>query len=187
MKTEELELQDLKKTYKNKAEEFQEQLAYGEQGELVIEEYLTFTENRVCLGMRQFSPKQAPLIGTFNGKLTSPDIITFKGNKAIFVECKRKEEWVSGWSCHDSGLETGLDAKHWKHYRELVQTTFIPLEIYFIQETMSPVGIYKITIDMNFLHYISSNPNHIRSGTIPKNGKPNRMVFFPLEILKKIK
>jgi len=179
-------LKKLNKAFKTKNEIFREQLEYGENGEKIIEEYLVGKEGRVCMSMRQFNPTIAPIIMTSNNKLTSPDIITFKANNAIFVECKRKESWVSGWSSYPSQLETGLDIRHWMHYTELVRTTFIPLEIYFIQENIAPTGIFKITIDINVLFDFAKDPNLFRIDTMFKDKNSTRMIFFPLELLQKI-
>lgn len=185
MKENELTLEMRKITTKTKNEIFKEQLEFGEEGEKIVEEYLTQKENRICMCMRQFNPTTAPILKTNTGYLTSPDIISFRANKAIFVECKRKYQWVTGFNMN-SKRETGLDMKHWLHYTQLVRNTYTPLEIYFIHEKETPLGIYRININLDILYQFTINPNLFRIDTMYKGGKPVRMIFFPFEMLERV-
>ncbi len=164
------------------------QMEFGEEGEKVIEEYL-INQNRVCMALRQFTPTFAPIITTYNGGITAPDIISFEGSNAIFVECKRKNVWIKGynlaWNEYTSHLETGIDARLYRGYKELVQTTFIPLEIYFIQEDMQPLGIFRLKLDIETLER-DANYNIFRKEVMVKGNKRIPMVFFAFELLEKI-
>jgi len=162
-------------------ETFHEKLAYGEEGEKQVVEYL-LNQGRMCLPMYQFNPKQAPVWNTQIGDVISPDIISIKGlNEMIFVECKRKKQWVPQKYNPNTFRETGIDMRHWTKYSYLVRNTDITMELYFLQEG-DESGLYRIDITPEFLREIKTNPSMYRIDTM----SGVRMIFFPYELLTKL-
>ena len=166
--------------------DFTEKLAFGEEGEKVVMEYL-LNQGRICLPMYQFNPKTAPKIMTPYGEVTSPDFITIHGrNRTIYAESKRKKMWVTSYN-HDTERETGIDNRHFKAYCQLVKVTGTPLELYFIHEEMDPKGLYRIVLKEVMIDEWVKERRHFRFDyMITQGGKNTPMIFFPYEMLEKI-
>lgn len=166
--------------------EFSDKLAFGEAGERQVRDYLTTQEQRMATAMFEFNPKTAPKIYTPTEELTSPDIISYKDGQTIFVECKRKNQWVI---CNPyTERETGIDAKAWRQYKKLVEISKIPIEIYFLHENTQPTGLYRVRIDQKFLDELAEDPNKVSFSVFNENNEKRtmRMILFPYELLEKI-
>ena len=127
----------------NSNQEWQTQLAFGQEGEHIVASLLIASGSYTILPLYQFlSCSFAPQIYTASGSLTSPDLVAMKSGKVMFVECKRKRRWIR-WN---ERVETGLNRKHFQAYLELSQVTGIPLFLFFIHEEQEPTGIYAISL-----------------------------------------
>ena len=168
--------------------EFLQQLEWGKEGEKEICNLLA-EQGESFMALYQFEDDIAPKIMGAEGDIISPDIIRFSNGRAYFAEVKRKTQWVKGWSVSGE-IETGLNNKHFLEYVKTSKITGLDVEIYFIQEEMAPLGIWKYTIKPN---YNGEDCNdELQSRRIGDNfdrrtGKNVKMTYFRIGSLQKIK
>lgn len=169
-------------------EKFEKLLAWGEEGEKIIGELL-LQEGWFVQPLYQYEKKKTPYIFYYNGdviKIIAPDISIIKEGQLLFVECKRKNEWVKDWRGIGS-LETGFNNSQLLSYLKTYDLTKIPIEVYFIQEEMEPIGIYKLRIDSMTRDRLLFEPSFRRIDYMTANGKEVCMSFFDIKDLIKVK
>lgn len=152
--------------------DFKENLKFGEEGEKQIAELLIKDGNYI-LPLYQFDANHPPYVLGQTDKYISPDLIVLKNNEIIFIEVKRKNKWNTFGNMY----QTGVDYRKYIQYKELSLKTGIPFNIYFIHETMDPIGIYVI----NILH-----PGNYWSGEVAGKKVYPAMYFWNLNSMTKI-
>lgn len=153
---------------------FQDQLAFGEEGEKSIAEML-INRGVSILPLYQFkNHDQTPFLLTREEKLTMPDLTCWKNGDAYFVECKRKNKWV-----HFNGqMETGLNLKHFKEYEKIKALTNLDVWLFFLHEHDHP-GIY-----FEEIHAIKPLAR-VWDGTVKGKRIEKPLILFPRDALKR--
>lgn len=116
-------------------------------------------------------------------QLVAPDMLTFKGKSAQWIEAKRKQAF--SYHRKTGKLTTGIDLRHYLDYCEVDDVSPWPVYLLFLhsgamangegQPDDTPSGLYG-----NALSYLRKNENH-RSDKWGKGG----MVYWAIESLKK--
>ena len=108
---------------------FEEALAYGEDGEKQIAEYL-MAKGVSIIPFYQFNPNQAPFLLADGQKYVLPDLLCSNMKKVFFVECKRKKRWVS----FRGRIETGFSNRLLEQYKKVQEFTGIHIFPFFLME-----------------------------------------------------
>jgi len=155
-------------------EDFNKQLQYGQDGEREIAARL-ISNGFAVMPLYQFSASFAPTIYSNNGNYTCPDLMCFSASYQMFVDSKKKRQWVT----YSGGKETGINKNHYEAYKKLSDTTGIDMYLVFIHDENEPMGIYITEI----------HNEHTRSwdGYYNGNYRCKPMVFFTSESLRRIK
>jgi len=165
---------------------FAEQLQTGLLGEDEISKWLILRGNTV-LPAYQVSVnhgKGPRLFGEF-GQLISPDLLVFNSQKVMWIEAKTKSAFT--WHRITGTWQTGLDAKHWGHYKEVADRTPFTLWIMFLHRKenaakdtpegmTSPSGLFG-----NDITKLRASIDH----TSDKHG-PSGMVYWRRDSLRKL-
>ena len=155
---------------------FKELLKFGEEGEKAIAEYF-IEHNKIVSPLYQYGLNTAPCAFAIDSKIVLPDLLVFYYGNSNFVECKRKQRWIT----YKYGLETGMDRRLYNNYMLLNKESNIPLYFVFIHEEKEPIGVY----------YVNSNikPHRIWDGINSSNGKriEEEMVLWSFDQLKLFK
>jgi len=155
---------------------FEEKLEWGEEGEKTIASRL-IKKGVAVAPLYQFkNHDNTPIMLTDKEQLILPDLTCWKDGKNFFVECKRKNQWVS----YGGVVETGLDQRHFKEYCNLKAITGQKVYLFFIHENKDP-GV--------FFHELRYLLPHMRlwNGRKPNGDyimKP--MALFPKKILREL-
>ncbi len=155
-----------------KQESFRERLAFGEEGEHEIAEFL-IQKGVSILPLYQFESYHAPYILRHDNTIVSPDLICFK-NDAFMIDVKTKNQWVE----YKGRVETGMNEKHYNQYNRLRNLTGKEVYIIFNHKKEEPLGYYMVKLN-NYTRYWDG---------YTKDGKyiQKAMVFYNKEILKKL-
>lgn len=126
------------------------------------------------------------------GELVAPDMLTILGKRIQWMEAKRKTRFT--WRRIPVGRwQTGIDLRHYQHYRHVREHTQLPLWILFLHECSipsasdlangcpaeCPTGLYGGEI--NHLKSAVSHEDKFRS-----NGRMYPMVYWDMEKLRKL-
>jgi Holliday junction resolvase-like predicted endonuclease len=131
---------------------FRELLAFGEEGEKQVAEYLIQKGVHV-LPLYQFKATHAPIILNNQTHYISPDLTCFKDSICFFVEVKSKNRWAI--NRNKNKIETGCDFYHYSNYLELSKKTKIDLFLIFNHVNNEPFEI--IDDDSNGMFMVSVN------------------------------
>lgn len=124
-------------------ESFSEKLAFGQEGEHIVGQIL-LDEGVTLLPLYQFQDiEKAPLIYAGETKYAAPDLTCFKDGQGWFVEVKSKRRWVK----FTGELETGLDQRKYDIYKQVQETTGLPVYLCFRHIEEEPTGIYYAMLD----------------------------------------
>lgn len=156
-----------------KQENFKELLAFGVEGEHEIGQYL-LSRGVTIMPLYQFEPLEAPVILKGAEKITMPDLICFKDD-CFFVEVKTKNQWV----VYGDRRETGLNLKHYNHYKKIKDYTGKQVFVFFNQKQDEPLGYYYIELDGYTRLWDGKNPKGEQ--------KFDAMVFYNFDKLQKVK
>jgi hypothetical protein len=156
---------------------FEEQLAFGQEGEHMVAQWLLGRGSAVAPLYQYTKHDKAPVIlWDESGRAihcTLPDLQCYVGGEAFFAEVKRKNQW---WENRDLGaFETGTDERLWRRYTRVAQRTGCPVWLFFLHETREPTGLFVGEIQ----RLNSMGPRHWRGG-----GKP--LVFVQHAWLRKV-
>jgi hypothetical protein len=130
-------------------------------------------EKQTGKGPRLFMPKDV---------LIAPDMLTFKGAAAFWIEAKHKKAFT--WHRLTNRWVTGIDLRHYLDYCKVDDSTPWPVWLLFLHDggqakdspPDSPRGLYG-----NALAYLRKHENH-RHENWGKTG----MVYWALESLKRL-
>lgn len=153
-----------------KQKSFNELLAFGEEGEHEVANYL-ISQGVTVMPLYQFEPNEAPYFVNKIDKIVAPDLICFK-NDAFLVEVKTKNRWI----VYNGVIETGLDKRLYNEYNKIQEITKKPVYIFFNHKQNEPIGIYYTELN---------NFTRIWDGKANGEKKYNEMVFYNIEVLKK--
>jgi hypothetical protein len=158
---------------------FQVNLAFGEEGEKQVAEML-LDKGWPVIPLYQYETNDAaPSLFLAEKDLILPDLQVFgKENNLMWVEVKRKRQWVR----YRNNIETGLNKRHAEHYLEIEKKTDAPVYIFFIHEKEKPEGVFYVRLKTayeNARFWNGLNFNGV------KKSKP--MVFFKKNSLVKFK
>ncbi len=158
-----------------KQKNFREQLAFGKEGEHEIANYL-ISKGYAILPLYQFDDDIAPKIFHISGNITAPDLFVSGNKKALFVEVKTKNRWVT----YVKIKETGIDEKLYYDYKKVHINTGLPLFIIFNHKEIEPIGYFYIDILTPY--------NRIWNGINETDGRKisKSMVFWRYDQLTKI-
>jgi len=131
---------------------FEQALAFGEDGEKQVAEYL-LQKGASIIPFYQFDPNAAPYLLFGGKKYILPDLFCTKNKEAFFVECKRKNRWVS----FKGRVETGFTDRLLQDYKAIQEITGIHIYTCFIMQNkaenkyndaLPPDGLYVLR-DLN--------------------------------------
>lgn len=154
-----------------KQKSFRQKLKFGEEGEHEVAEIL-INRGVTVLPLYQFDNNKAPVLFSLNKQIISPDLICFNED-SFMVEVKTKNQWVS----YNGRVETGLNQKHFNHYKEIQETTNKEVFVFFNHKTEDPIGFYFCRLN---------DFTRIWDGTVDGKKVYDEMVFYNIDILKKI-
>jgi hypothetical protein len=150
---------------------FETQLAFGQEGEHEVAQWLIGSGVTV-LPLYQFESDKAPVFISIFGKAISPDLICF-GKKAFMAEVKTKNQWV----VYGDRIETGFNLRHYNEYKSIQDLTNTEVFVFFNQKKKEPLGIYYAKLDAY---------TRIWNGQAKGKRVYNEMVFYSIDVLKKI-
>lgn len=151
---------------------FERKLKFGEEGEHEVAQYL-IQRGVSILPLYQFDKGEAPVIFSAKTQIISPDLICFKDD-AFMVEVKTKNQWVM----HRGRVETGLDLKHYNHYKQIACITGKDVYVFFNQKKQEPTGMFYCNLDKY---------TRVWDGTARGRKVHPEMVFYNIEILNRVK
>lgn len=127
------------------ASEFEELLAFGQEGEHLVAQWLMH-RGAVVSPLYQFTNhgKAPVLLRMHAGETLSqvlPDLTCWRDGSGFFAEVKRKRRWVRYYKS-SRGLETGFNLRHWREYLTVTSLTCTPLWFFFLHETDEPTGLW---------------------------------------------
>jgi len=122
---------------------FEEKLEWGEEGEKAVASWLISRGVSVAPLYQFKNHDKAPILMTKEKSLTLPDLTCWHDGQNYFVECKRKNQWVS----FKGVIEIGLDQRHFDQYCDIKKQTGQKVFIFFVHENKDP-GIYFQEIDV---------------------------------------
>ena len=154
-----------------KLKNFKDLLAFGEEGEHEVANYL-INKGVTVLPLYQFTPTEAPCFFSYNNRTIAPDLICFKED-AFLVEVKTKNQWV----VYNEIVETGLDKRLYEEYKKIQEITKKIVYVFFNHKQNEPLGIYYTKLD---------NYSRIWDGMVKGTKKYNEMVFYNIENLIKL-
>ena len=154
-----------------KQENFKEMLAFGEEGEHEVADFL-IKKGVTVLPLYQFEKEHAPYLISKNGNITSPDLICFKED-AFMVEVKTKRQWVE----YNGRVETGFNMKHYRHYKEIKTMTGKPVYVFFNHKEQEPTGIFFTELDKH---------TRIWDGKFNGVKKYEPLIFYDINVLKRV-
>lgn len=154
------------------SQSFEAQLAYGQEGEHIVAEWL-IDKGTAVVPLYQFTNHgSAPFVLWDDRgepiKATLPDLQCYQNGKAFMAEVKRKRQWWYG-----EHTETGVDIRLWNQYRNVRSKTGAPVYLCFLQEEKPPTGLFVGEV----MELEAKGPRHWTEGT--------QLVFFRHEWLKK--
>lgn len=151
---------------------FESKLKLGEEGEHEVAQYL-MRRGVSVLPLYQFDIDTAPVIYSANSETISPDLICFKDD-AFMVEVKTKNQWVS----YMGRVETGLNLKHYNHYKQIACITGKEVYVFFNHREQHPIGMYYCGLDKY---------TRVWDGIVRGRRVHPEMVFYNIEVLHKLK
>lgn len=151
---------------------FEELLAFGQDGELLVMELLIQRGLWVLPAFDYVSAhRRAPVLhGPDEQELTLPDLHAFGPNGPFWVEVKRKTEPML-YQKHDR-LEHGIDRRHYDDYLAVGHITNLPVYLAIVEDSTGDVLI-------GLLDHLAENVRYY-----PEDGEPTRhapMVNFARE------
>ena len=162
---------------------FDTQLAVGQLGESQIAMWLRRRGHHVLpVYEKERGQGVGPRIFAADGtRIVAPDMLTFHGHKATWVEAKHKEAFT--WHRLTGRWVTGIDLNHYAEYQRLLPLTKWPIWLLFLHRggqakdsPPSPSGLYG-----NTLHYLMDHENHTH-----QNHGRHGMVYWAERDLKKL-
>lgn len=155
-----------------KQESFKQMLAIGIEGEHEIGQFL-LSRGVSIMPLYQFTPSEAPVILSGAERITMPDLICFKDD-CFFVEVKTKNQWV----VYGDRRETGLNRKHYKHYKKIKDSTGKKVYVFFNHKKDEPLGYFYTELDLFTRGWDGKNPKGEQ--------KFDAMVFYDYNTLKQV-
>lgn len=155
-----------------KQKSFNEQLAFGEEGEHEVARYL-ISKGVSVMPLYQFENSHAPLIYTINTNVVSPDLICFKDD-CFMVEVKTKNQWVK----FKGITETGFNKKHFDHYKSIQDITGKQVYVFFNHKKQKPLGFYFAKLNAY---------TRIWDGVVKGKKIHPEMVFYNIKTLSRVK
>jgi hypothetical protein len=131
---------------------FERQLAKGMLGEDEISQWLIRRGYSILPAYQIIQDHgKGPRLFTPAGKLVSPDLLAFNGEKTIWIEAKTKSAF--SWHRITQKWTTGIDRRHWLDYVEVDATSPFRVAIAFLHREgslakdtpdgmRSPYGLY---------------------------------------------
>lgn len=151
---------------------FKKSLQFGEEGEHEVAKFL-IDRGVTVLPLYQFNSDQAPVLLSMNEQIISPDLICFK-REAFMVEVKTKNQWVS----YKGRVETGLNKRHFDHYKKIQQMTKKNVYVFFNHKTEQPTGFYFAPLN-KWTRFWDGIVNGVKVHP--------EMIFYNINTLKKLK
>jgi len=116
---------------------FQDDLAFGQAGELTVSKWLQSRGHAVFPAYeKEGGDFKGPQLFAASGDLVLPDLLAFKSGKAIWFEVKRKTCFT--WHRISRRWVTGIDLHHYKQYQEVSERTEIPVWLVFLHPQSEP-------------------------------------------------
>lgn len=162
---------------------FDRSLEFGQAGESAIARWMRSRGHTLLPAYEKIIDNgKGPRVYAPNGTLVSPDFLVWKGDKAFWLEAKRKTGFT--WHRITSRWVTGIDLRHYEDYLKIQDVSSWPVWLLFLQEggpakdspDVSPSGLFGNTIT-----YLKSHENH-RHDNWGKSG----MVYWSHDHLKLI-
>ena len=154
---------------------------YGLAGESVIARWLRNRGNTVLPVYEKIIDEgKGPQLYLPGDAVIAPDLLTFNGERALWVEAKHKTAFT--WHRITGRWVTGIDLRHYDDYLRVNRETPWPVWLLFLHDggqakdspPDSPSGLFG-----NSLGYLSEHENH-RHANWGKSG----MVYWALESLQ---
>ena len=168
---------------------FEQALAFGQQGEKTVSEWLQSRGHMVFPAYEKEGGEcKGPQLFAKSGDLVLPDMLAFREGRSVWFEVKRKTCFT--WHRNSQQWATGIDLHHYEQYIAVSKKTNLPVWIVFLHPTeipdpcdlrngcppKSPVGMFG-----GELNYLWRNENH-RSTRYGRKG----MVYWAHDKLKLI-
>lgn len=116
---------------------FEAKLAFGQEGEQTVSEWLQGRGHMVFPAYEtEGKDLKGPQLFSTSGDLVLPDLLAFKGGKAIWFEVKRKTCFT--WHRISGRWVTGIDLHHYNHYLEVAGRTEFPVWLMFYHPKSTP-------------------------------------------------
>lgn len=117
--------------------DFSASLAMGQVGEGVISKWLQSRGHMVfpAYQVEKHSGK-GPQLFSASGDFVLPDLLAFRGGKAMWFEAKRKT--CFSWHRISGQWVTGIDIRHYGEYREVAGKTGLPVWLLFWHPVSTP-------------------------------------------------
>ena len=161
---------------------FEESLAIGLAGESAIATWMRARGNTVLPVYEKIIDEgKGPQVFTPDGCLIAPDLFTWNGTEATWIEAKHKTGFT--WHNNSDTWNTGIDLRHYHAYLEVAKSSPWPLWLLFLHcggaakdSKVSPSGLFGENIDA-----LRSNEHH-RSDKYGSGG----MVYWAIDALRKL-
>lgn len=153
--------------------EFDKLLSVGKAGESKIAMWLRSRGSTVLPVYEKLieEGKGPTLFLPNNRNLICPDLLTWQGNKVVWIEAKHKEGF--SWHRNSSRWTTGIDLRLYHHYLEMAELTPFPVWVLFLHRggsakdnptAISPSGLFGNDISILKDKVSHVHPNFGRSG-----------------------
>jgi hypothetical protein len=142
--------------------EFEKSLAFGQTAESLIAVWLRGRGYTVVpVYEKLFDTGKGPQVFTPTAELVAPDMLVFKGDRALWIEAKHKTAFT--WHRLTGRWVTGVDLRHYENYCKVDDTTPWPVWLLFFHRggqakdspADSPAGLFG-----NTLAYLRAHENH---------------------------
>jgi len=169
--------------------DFQDALAFGQQGEQTVSKWLQERGHMVFPAYEKEGGEfKGPQLFSKSGDLVLPDLLAMRDGKAIWFEVKRKSCFT--WHRISGKWVTGIDLNHYNQYREVAERTEFPVWLVFLHPsgvpdtgdlahgcpTSCPSGLFG-----NDIKALSASESHRH-----KNWGRHGMVYWASDKLKKL-
>ena len=127
---------------------FAEQLKTGQAGESAIARWLISRGHSVLPVYEKIvNEGKGPQLFTGLGQLISPDLMSIRNGKPLWIEAKHKDAFT--WYRIKQVFETGIDMRHYNDYLRVSEQTGVQLWLMFLHKggaakdsPPSPSGLY---------------------------------------------
>lgn len=165
---------------------FSSRLSEGLIGEGVIAKWLIGRGYNVLPAYQvEVNSGKGPRVFTAAGQFVSPDMLCFNNTRTIWCEAKTKSAFT--WHRNSGTWQTGIDMRHWEHYKVIAKISPWPVWLLFLHKPgsqakdtpegkESPTGLYgnSVTVLRDCIHHDSD-----RYG-------PSGMVYWCVDSLRLI-